>query len=356
MNEERKAEEQPAKNWKEKLGQYKIHLSVATAVLAVGMSALVHYKNERIKDEMIKTIGEYQKGLLLVGGEIDYDSLDCSGILSTSCKIEGIRLSVMGQEQLSIKSLRLGNVEELGALKGFIEGGDTEVNVDIEIDEIALPQPLIAALVAKNVSSAFQQNATEKLGTLNLVLKAQIEGSPGLIKNLVIERLWIDNAIMPIEFSMEASDISSGMPDSMVLRKFSLGAEDRAISDVTYESISSLYTQLPPGERGHFLKEFGLKSSDMNDKAKASSAIKNTIAKRFETDLAMTQGSVEKELIRAMIAVLKGEADEITLKGENKGQYTMLQVQNFLLQTAGMNEEEGKRFMEDKFVIEVESD
>ncbi len=360
MNEESIAQEESSeespKNWRSALKRYKIHLSVAAAVLVVAGSALVHYKNGLVKEELVKSIDEYRQGLALVGGEMHYETLECSGILSTDCEIEGIRFSVMGQDQLSIKALRLGNVEDLEALKGFSEGKSVKACIDIEIDDVALPEALIAQVVSQNVSNAFQQNTFEKLSNMSLVLKAQIEGSSALIDNLVIERLRIDNAIMPIEFAMRASDIAGSSPDSMVLKEFSLSAEDRAISDVTYESVHSFALQLSPEEKTLFLKEFGLQPAEMNDRAKASKAINAAIAKRFETDLATTSGVVEKELIRAMIAILKGEADEIVLKGENKERYTMAQVQNFLLQSSGMKEEEAKEFMEDKFVIEVETD
>lgn len=359
MNEEIKTEEKQLEkslnNWTATLKRYKVHLSVAAAVLVVGVSALAHYKNERVKEELVKSIEEYQKGLVLIGGEMQYDAVSCSGIFSTECEIEGIAFSMMGQEQLSVKSLRLGHVEDLEALKGFGEGKSVSATIDIEIDEVALPKPLIAQLVAQNVSNAFQQSTLEKLSTLNLTLKADIEGSSALIKHLVIDCLKIDNAIMPIEFSMEASDIAGSSPDSMILQKFSLSAENRAISDVTYESVNSFVEQLNPEDKTLFLKEFGLTPSDMLDRTKASKAINSAIAKRFETDLAMTAGIVEKALIRAMIDMLKGEADEIILKGENKDRHTMAQVQNFLLESSTMKEEAAKQFMEDKFVIEVET-
>lgn len=359
MNEEtieEQAIEESPKTWKTVLRRYRTHFSVAAAVVLVGTSALVHYKNERVKEELIRSIGEYQKGLVLIGAEMRHGAVDCSGVFSTDCTIEGIGFSMMGQEQLSIKSLRLGNIEDLEALRGFSRGESVKASIDIEIDEVALPKPLIAQMVSQNVSNAFQQNTLEKLSVLSLALKANIEGSSALVDNLVIECLRIDNAIMPIEFTMEASGIAGGSPDSMVLKRFSLSAEDRAISDVTYESVNGFAEQLDAGDKTLFLKEFGLVSSDMADKAKASKAINSAIAKRFESDLATTPGIVEKELIRAMIAMLKGEAEEIVLKGENKDRYTMAQVQNFLLQSATMKEEEAKRFMDDKFIIEVETD
>lgn len=348
--------EKSPKNWMTLLGRYKLPLSLAAAVLVVGVNALAYYKNGRVKEELVQSIEEYQKGLMLVGGEMTYDALECSGIFSTDCEIGGIALSVMGEEQLSVKSLRLGNVEELKALKEFSEGKTVKASVDIEIDEMALPKPLIAQIVTQNVSNAFQQSTLEKLSTLSLALEAEIEGSPALIKKLVIDRLRVDNAIMPIEFAMEADNIAGGSPDSMILQTFSLRAQDRAISEVTYGSVNSFALQLNPEEQVLFLKEFGLQPSDMKDKAKASKAINGAIARRFENDLAATPGIVEKELIRAMIAMLKGETDEIVLRGENKEHYTVAQIQNFLLQSAQMGEEEAKRFMEEKFVIGVESD
>lgn len=354
--EEQLSEEETPKNWQEKLKRYKIHLSVAAALIAVGVNALAHYKNERVKAELEKAIHEYQQNLLLVGGEMTYDSLDCSGLISTDCEIEGIKLSMLGAEQLSIKKLRLGEVEELESLRAFSEGQSVNASIDIEIEEIALPRMMLAQMVADNVSNAFQQSTLEKLSTMNLAIEAEIEGNPALIKEVAIERLSIDNAIMPIEFSMEARNIASGSPDSMILENFSLSVQNRAISDVTYESVKSFVEMLKPEEKALFLKEFGLKPSEMADKAKASEAINGAIAKRFESDLALTAGIVEKELIRAMIAMLKGDADEIVLTGENKNSHTMSQIQSLFLQSATMKEDDAKRFMEDKFTIEVESD
>lgn len=358
MNEEITHEqaESPAKSWKTTVQRYKIQLSVAAAVIVVGVSALSHYKNGLAEEKLVQSITEYQTGLTMVGGEMKYDALGCSGLLSTDCEIEGISLSMLGQEQLSIKALRMNNVEELEAMQGFGEGKEVKASIDIEIDDVALPRMLIAQMVAQNVSNAFQQNTLEKLGTLSLVFKGKIDGSSALINTLEIESLKIDNEIMPIEFSMEAGNIAGGSPDSMVLQKFSLKAENRAISDVTYESVKSFAEQLTPEDKTLFLKEFGLAPGDMNDKAKASEAINIAIAKRFETDLSSTPGIVEKELIKAIISMLKGESDAIVLKGENKEHYTMAQIQQFLIRSSQMGEKEAKKFMEDKFVIEVETE
>ncbi len=336
--------------------KYKLHLSIASALLVVGVGAFSHYKNEKVKEELTKAIGEYQKNLVLVGGEMTHGEIGCSGIISTDCTIENIRLSMLGQEQLSIKKLRLGEVEELESLRGFSEGKEVKAAIDIEIEEVSLPRMLLAQMVADNVSNAFQQSTLEKLGTLNLALEGEIDGSPSKVNAIRIERLLIDNAIMPIEFAMEARDVVSGNPDSMVLERFSLSVRNRAIADVTYESVNSFVQMLKPEEKGIFLKEFGLKPADMADRAKASRSINEAIAKRFENDLEMTPGIVEKEMIRSIIAMLKGEQDEIILKAENKNGHTMAQIQQFLLQSAAMSEAEAKTFMEDKFVIEVKAD
>lgn len=348
--------EQTVKLFLEKIKRYKIHLSVAAALLIVGVSAASHIKNERVKEELIKSIGEYQKNLLLVGGEMQYGSIDCSGIIFTDCEIEGIKLSLLGQEQLSIGLLRLGDVEEFGAFKELSEGKSITASIDIEAQAVSLPKTLIAQMVAQNVSNAFQQNTLEKLNQVNLELKGEIEGDATMLKHIVIDRLLIDNAIMPILFSMKAREFSAMSPDAMILDHFSLSAENRALFDVTYESVKSFVDLLKPEEKGVFLKEFGLTSADMGNKEKASSAVNFTMAKRFETDLADTKGVVEKEFIRAIIKILKAEATEIVLRGENKREMSMAQVQNALLQSSGMSEKAAEKFMEDKFRITVETD
>lgn len=348
--------EQPSETFLEKIKRYKIHLSVTAAILIVGVSAAAHIKNERVKEELVKSIGEYQKNLLLVGGEMQYGPIDCSGIISTDCEIEGIKLSLLGQEQLSIGLLRLGDVEEFGAFKELSEGKSIQASIDIEAQEVALPKTLIAQMVAQNVSNAFQQNTLEKLRQVNLEFKGKLEGDATMLKHIVIDRFVIDNAIMPITFSMKAREVSAMAPDAMILDHFSLSAENRALSDVTYESVKSFVDLLKPEERGVFLKEFGLTPADMENKEKASSAVNATMAKRFETDLADTKGVVEKELIRAIVKILKAEANKIILTGENKKELSMAQVQNALLQSSAMSEEAAQKFMEDKFRITVEAD
>ena len=94
----------------------------------------------------------------------------------------------------------------------------------------------------------------------------------------------------------------------------------------------------------------------MNNRQKASVAINNAIAKRFEADLPMTPGIVEKELIRAMVKMLKGETDTIILEGKNQNDLTMVKIQNALQQSSSMSEEAAKKFMDDKFKIEVKAD
>lgn len=355
--EENQIESKPETNTNEPFfKKYKIHLSVAAAMLVVGVSAFSHYKNERVKEELAKSLDEYAQNLVLIGGEMKYASLDCSGIITTDCEIEAIKLSMMGQEQLSIQSLRLGDVESLAEFKSFGEGKNIDASIDIEADAVALPKPIIAQLIASNVSSAFQQNTMTKLSSIDLALKGDIEGNTMHLKHLNIDSLRIDNAIMPIEFSMKAKEVSSSAPDSMILEQFALRAENRSISDVTYESVKSFVDSLPLSDQGVFLKEFGLSPEDMKDRKKASSAINTAMAKRFESDLSSTSGVVEKELIRAMVQMLKGEAESITLEGKNQNDLTMVQIQNALQQSAAMSEEEAKKFMEDKFKIEVKAD
>ena len=354
MNEELPVEEKRNEPFFKK---YKIHLSVAAAVLVVGVSALAHYKNEQVKEELVKAISEYQESLLLIGGEMNYESIDCSGLISTDCEIEALKFSVMGQEQLSIGTLRFGNMEDLAKFKAFANAGENiKASIDIEADKVALPKAIIGQMIAQNVSNAFQQSTLGKLSTINLSLKGEIEGNAMNIKHLEIDRFRIDNDIMPLEFSMNARDVSSSAPDSMILEEFSLTLENRAISDVTYESVKSFTDTLQKDDKATFLKEFALTPAELNDRKKASLAINTAIAKRFESDLPNTPGVVEKDLIRAMIQMLKGEVDEITLEGENKNDLSMVQIQNALLQSSTMSDEEARKFMDDKFKIEVEAD
>jgi hypothetical protein len=336
--------------------KYKLPLSIAAAVIVVGVGALSHYKNERVKEELIKAITEYQQDLVMIGGEMKYDSIECSGIIATDCEIKAIKFSMMGEEQLSIGALRLGDVEEFSKFKAFGKGENISASVDIEADELALPKALIAQMIVENVSNAFQQTTLEKLRTINLTLKGEIEGTQMNLKHLNIDQFRLDNAIMPIEFSMSARDVSSQSPDSMILENFALTLENRAISDVTYESVKTFVDALPKEDKAIFLKEFSLLPSDMDDKGKASKAINAAIAKRFEADLPNTSGVVEKDMIRAMIQMLKGEATEIALEGKNKKDLTMAQIQNVLLQSSSMSDEEARKFMDDKFRLSVETD
>jgi hypothetical protein len=336
--------------------KYKIHLSVAAAVLVVGVGALAHYKNEQVKTELVKAIGEYQEGLVLIGGEMKYGTIDCSGIITTDCEIKEIKFSIMGQEQLSIGSLRLGDVEEFSEFKAFGNGESIDASIDIEADDVALPEAIIGQIISQNVSNAFQQNTLEKLKLINFALKGEVEGTQMNMKRLEIDQFRLDNAIMPFEFSMSAREVSSQTPDSMILDHFALTLENRAISDVTYGSVKSFVDTLPKEDKGLFLKEFGLNLSEMNDKEKAAKAINGAIAKRFEADLVNTSGVVEKDLIRTMIQMLKGEIDEITLSGKNQKELSMVQIQNALVQSAAMSDDKARTFMEDKFKIEVESD
>lgn len=347
---------QQKQRFKELLIRYKKHLSLTAAVLIVGLSAGSYIKNERIKAELTEAIAEYQKSLLPMGGEMTYASLSCSGLIWTDCRIDSIRLSLLGQEQLSIGSLRIGDVEGLSHLKAFAEGKAHKASIDIEAREITLPKPLIAQMVAQNVSDPFQKNTLEKLSTLSLALEGEWEGDTSMLSHLQIERLLIDNAIMPIEFSMKAREVSGAHPESMILEKFSFSVRDRAISDVTYDSVKSFLQTLQPEEQKTFLKEFALNPSDMGDSAKASRAINAAIAQNLEKSLKETGGVVEKELLRGMIKLLLGEAERISLEGKNKSAMTLMQVQDLLSHAYNMNEEEAARYMENKFTIDVELD
>ena len=336
--------------------KYKIHFSVAAAVIVVAVSALSHYKNEKVKAELIKSLSEYQDSLVVMGGEMKYESVDCSGIIATDCEIKALKFSMLGQEQLSIGSIRLGDVESLSEFKAFSKGESVKASFDIEADEVALPKPIIAQMIAQNVSNAFQQNTLSKLSSINLAFKGEVEGTQMHLKHLEIDQFRLDNAIMPLEFSMSARDVSSSAPDSMILEEFALSMENRAIGDVTYESVKSFVDSLQEEEKGIFLKEFALTPVDMNDRKKASIAINNAIAKRFEADLPTTSGIVEKELIRAMVKMLKGQTDTIVLEGKNQNDLTMVKIQSALQQSSTMSEEEAAKYMEDKFKIEVNAD
>lgn len=336
--------------------KYKIHLSIAAAVLVVGIGALVQYKNEQVKGELVKAISEYQEGLVLMGGEMKYGTIDCSGLMRTDCEIKAIKFSFMGQEQLSIGSLRLGDVEEFSKFKLFGKGESIDASIDIEADEVALPEAIIGQMISQNVSNAFQQNTLEKLKLVNFALKGEVEGTQMNMKRLEIDQFRLDNAIMPLEFSMSAREVSSQAPDSMILEHFALTLENRAISDVTYASVKSFVDTLPKEDKGLFLKEFGMSHAELDDKKKAAQVINRAIAKRFEADLANTSGVVEKDMIRAMIQMLKGEVTEITLSGKNQKELSMVEIQNALVQSADMSDDKARTFMEDKFKIEVEAD
>jgi len=336
--------------------KYKIHLSIAAAIAAVGISALAHYKNTIVKEELIGAMNHYQEELLLSGGEMKYGSVECGGIISTDCEIKAIKLSIMGQEQLSVGALRLGNVEELSELKAFASGQNIDASIDIEADDVTLPKPLLAQIISQNVSNAFQQNTLNKLDTVSFALRGDIEGSSKNIKYLNVDQLRIDNAIMPLEFSMSARDISNTSPDTMILDHFILTMEDRAISDVTYESVKSFADSLADNEKEAFLKEFNLTLPQMSNRLKASHLINIAIAKHFETDLPNTSGMVEKDLINAMIQMLKGETNEITLEGKNQKKLTMIQLQNELQKSSAMSDVEAQKYMDDKFKLEVNSD
>ncbi|MFY9142300.1 hypothetical protein [Sulfuricurvum sp.] len=344
------------KNWLDTLKEYKIYLSIGAAIVIVGTSALSHYKNERVKEELIKALGQYQQSTLMIGGELNYESVDCSGVLNTDCEIEGIKLSILGQEQFSAKAIRLGNMESLSKFKAFSKGEDVKASVDIEADGVSLPAPILEQVIAQNVSNAFQQNILDKLRSVNLAFKGEVEGNPMYIKMLNIDYFRIDNTIMPLEFSMKAREVSSNAPDTMILEGFSLTAQNRAISDVTYESVKSFTDTLSVEDKTFFLKEFHLTPAEMEDKAKASLAINGAIAKRFEDILPSTVGIVEKDLIQAMIQMLKGKTEKILLEGRNKNNLTMVEIQTALQQSSAMTDDAARKYMDDKFKIEVKVD
>jgi len=345
-----------SKNWKEILKAYKVPIAIGAAVIIVAVGALSHYKNERVKEELVKAIDEYKKSLVLIGGELNYDGIECSGIFSTDCTLDNIKVSVMGQEQLSIASLRLGDVTELRTLKGLSKGEKVKASIDIDAQRVILPKPLMAQMIAHNVSNAFQENTLAKLNAFDLAFQAEVEGSSSLMDHFEIGRLRIDNDVMPIEFSMKADKIAANDPDSMILQHFSLSLENKAVSDVTFESVKSFLSTLPLEDQEVFLKEFSLTPNDMEDKPKASKAINAAIAKRFEGDLATTPGLVEKELTRAVIKILRGDAREITLRGENQNNLSLLDIQNALAQTMNMDDEAAQTYMKDKFDIAVTTD
>lgn len=176
------------------------------------------------------------------------------------------------------------------------------------------------------------------------------------MEHLSIDHLRIDNAIMPVEFSMEAKELSSESAETMVLESFSLSVENRAISDVTYESVKKVYDTLDAEDKTLLLKEFSLKPEDFGDRAKAAAAINAAIAKQMESDAQKIRGGVEKDLIQGIAKVLRGEAKTIRIVGENHGNLPLSEVQNLLSQSSGMDEKEARRFMEDKFTIDVELD
>jgi len=345
-----------ATNWIDRIKRYKVPLSIGAAFIIVGVSALAHYKNERLKEELIRSIGEYGQSLALIGADLTYGSVECSGIFSTDCDIDTLRFSLLGQEQMSVKSLHLGNLEGYKALKEFSEGKAVNASIAVEAKEIVLPKPLIAQMVAQNVSGLFQDKTLEKLHTLNLAFRGEFEGESSKMEHLSIDHLRIDNAIMPVEFSMEAKELSSESAETMVLESFSLSVENRAISDVTYESVKKVYDTLDAEDKTLLLKEFSLKPEDFGDRAKAAAAINAAIAKQMESDAQKIRGGVEKDLIQGIAKVLRGEAKTIRIVGENHGNLPLSEVQNLLSQSSGMDEKEARRFMEDKFTIDVELD
>lgn len=57
-----------------------------------------------------------------------------------------------------------------------------------------------------------------------------------------------------------------------------------------------------------------------------------------------------------MIKMLQGEIDTISLEGKNKNDLTMVQIQEALQKSSTMSEAEAKKYLDDKFQVEVTTD
>lgn len=316
----------------------RILVSVIGAVAVVIISALVHYKNAKAEEEVIKAISEYQKTLLGVGGEIHYDSVECSGIFDTQCDINEISISFLGQEQLSAKVIRFGDIAEFAKMEELKEGKDIEMDFDFSAQELSLPKPMMAEMVRQNVSEAFAQNTLEKLQTIDIELKGTFKGNNSMIDTLELDHLNIDNMIMPIRISLVGRNVSSESLEKMVLDSFSITFEDKAISDVTYESIAQFAKLLSAEEQELFLKNFKLVPKDLQERAKASRIINNTLADELESELKQATGKTQHQLIEALVKILRKEAEEVTIQVQNDKGVSFEVLQKILSESNGENE------------------
>lgn len=305
----------PVLEW---LNKNKFVVSAVVAVILVGLSAFADYKNSKAEEEVIKVIAQYQKTLLAVGGEIKYDSVECSGIFSTQCDINKVSVSFLGQEQLSAKVIRFGDIGEFARMKELKEGKTIEMDFDLSAQELSLPKPMVAEMVRQNVSEAFAQNTVEKLQNVDIEIEGTFTGNNTHIQKLELDHLDIENEIMPIRLSLVGRDISPDSLESMTLESFSIEFEDKAIADVTFESIAQFAKMLPDTEQRIFLKNFKLVPDDLKERAKASRIINNVLADEFETELKLSSGETQHRLIEALIKVLRHEADTVTIEVKNE--------------------------------------
>jgi len=310
--------------------KYKLPLSVIGAVVLVGVSAVVDYKNTKAEEEVVKVISEYQKSLLGVGGEIKYDSVECSGIFSIQCDISNVSVSFLGQEQLSAKVIRFGDIEEFTQMEQLKEGKTIEMDFDFSAEELSLPKPMIAEVVRQNVSEAFAQNTLEKLQTIDVEIEGTFIGSNTHIEKIELDHLNLENAIMPIRVSLVGRNVSTEYIESMVLESFSIEFENKAIADVTFESIVQFSKMLPSSEQRLFLKNFNLEPDDLKERAKASRTINNALADEFEMELKQASGTTQHQLIEALIKVLRKEADTITIEVKNEKSVKFEELQKIL--------------------------
>jgi len=320
------------------LHKNKLAVSIISAVLLVGTSAVVDYKNTRAEEEVIKVIAEYQKSLMGVGGEIKYDSVECSGIFNTQCDIENVLISFLGQEQLSAKVIRFGDIAEFTQMEQLKEGKTIELDFDFSAEELSLPKPMIAEMVRQNVSEAFAQNTLERLQNIDLHIEGTFIGSNTHIEKIELDHLNLENEIMPIRVSLVGRDLSTESIESMVLESFSIEFENKAIGDVTFESISQFAKMLPLSEQRLFLKNFNLEPNDLKERAKASRIINNAIADEFETELKQASGRTQHQLIEALIKVLRNETDTVTIEVKNENAVRFTELQNMLSQKDDKND------------------
>jgi hypothetical protein len=57
-----------------------------------------------------------------------------------------------------------------------------------------------------------------------------------------------------------------------------------------------------------------------------------------------------------MIQMLKGEATRIVLEGENQKDLSISQIQSALAESSTMGDEKGRKYLEDKFQLSVETE